>query len=566
MITRRDFVKATAAIGAGAITGCAISQRGASQDARPNIVMILADDLGFECLGAYGGQSYNTVNIDRLARSGMKFKYCFGTPVCSPARAELLTGRYNFRSGFIDIAGRSGAVEGLDPTKEITLANLLQAAGYATAVTGKWHLGWGNKPTTGPAEFDPQQYRPSNNIRACGFEQQYCFSGPHISYGEPIKGQYHPDLYHDWALKYLDSQRSQTRPFFLYYALGLPHFEFDPTPLNPQGKKKDKANFPYMVQYLDQQVGQIVRKLDELGMRQNTLIVFTGDNGTDQFKSKLNGREVTGGKSSLKDTGAWVPLMASWPGTIRAASQCDDLTDFTDFLPTLCEIGGAKPPTDRSIDGHSFAPQLRGRQGNAREWVYVQMVNKWFIRDKKYKLRETGRLYDLSNSPFQEPRIEPKDETPDAKAAKQKLAGILVAMLAAEGASKRPAANAKTSAKATVEKAELELRLPLVTAKNDPVLAELILRNKGKKPLTSGPLRLSLHDSIGQRLSEKTAGEQKPIEPGKELRLRVNLPQELALQKIGTYSITCECDVDGEEMKGQKKLVVERSAFIVSAS
>ncbi|MCY2950712.1 MAG: sulfatase-like hydrolase/transferase, partial [Planctomycetota bacterium] len=450
MLTRRGFVKGAMGVGAGMALGCASGMRGRGADGRPNVIVVMADDLGFECLGAYGGETYKTPHLDRLARSGMMFRQHFGTPVCSPARAQMLTGRYAFRSGFISIAGSSGAVAALDPKQEVTLANLMKGAGYSTAITGKWHLGWGNKPTTGPAEFDPKQYRASSNIAACGFQEQYCFSGPHMTYGEPVKGKYHPDLYQEWALRYLEGRKGKSRPFFMYYGMGLVHFDFDPTPLHPEGKKNDKKNFPYMIEYLDRQIGELVAKLEETGLRENTLILFSSDNGCDGFKSKLNGREVVGGKSGMKDTGTWVPLLASWPGGVKGGSECGDLTDYTDFLPTICELGGAKAPGDRAIDGRSFVPQLRGEKVKGKEWVYVQLVNKWFIREKKYKLRETGRLYDLSATPFEEKRIEAKDETAEAKEVKKRLAGALVGMLAGEGASKRPAGGAKSEGKATV--------------------------------------------------------------------------------------------------------------------
>jgi len=574
-ITRRGLMKGCAGIGAGMVAGCVGSMRGGGEgEGRPNVVVMIADDLGFECLGAYGGESYKTPNLDRLARSGMMFRQHFGTPVCSPARAQMLTGRYSFRSGFIDISGRSGAAEGLDPRKEVTLAKLMKEAGYATAVTGKWHLGWGSRPTTGPAEFDRRQYRASSNIAACGFQEQYCFSGSHITYGEPVKGQYHPDLYQEWALRYLEGRRGKRRPFFMYYGLGLVHFDFDPTPLNPEGKKNDRKNFPYMVEYLDGQIGEFVAKLEETRLRANTLILFSSDNGCDGFKSKLNGREVVGGKSGMKDTGTWVPLLASWPGGVRAGSECDDLTDYTDFLPTVCEVGGAKVPGDRVIDGRSFVGQMRGEKVKGREWVYVQLTNKWFIREKKWKLRENGRMYDLSNTPFEEKRVEEKDATAEAREARKRLAGALVGLVAGEGASKRPAAGAKLSTKATVEKAELEVILSLVSVKGGPVMAEVVLRNRGKKEMRYGSVgegldvAMRVYDTKGEAMGKRDlAGkEQKIVEGEKRVRCVVDLSALCGGLKAGTYSVTMECEVEGEEVKGKKRMMVERVAFVVGES
>ncbi len=388
---------------------------------RPNILVIQADDVGFELLSTYGGQTHKTPNLDRLAAAGMKFKYCFANPACSPSRAQLLTGRYNFRSGFIDITGRNGAPELLDPAKEVTLANLLKGVGYDTAICCKWHLGWGNTPTTGPSEFDPAKYRPSSNIKACGFKDQYCFSGPHITYGPPYTTQYHPDVYHRWALNYLESRKENAAPFFLWYALGLVHFDYDPTPLNPFGKKNDKANFPYMVQYMDMLVGQIMRKLDELGLADNTMLVFTADGGTDKHKTMLNGRELEGGKGTLLDCGSWSPLLVRWPGTVRPGGYCEELADLTDLLPTCCDVAGARIPTDRAIDGVSLVKPLLGEPGRRKDYVHVQLVKKRFLRDTRWKIREDGRLYDCKETPFEEKLIKPEEDTPESREARERL-------------------------------------------------------------------------------------------------------------------------------------------------
>ncbi len=571
MLTRRRFVKGAVGLGAGLMAGCASGPwTRREDDPRPNVIVIMADDLGIECLGAYGGETYSTPNLDRLARAGMMFRQHFGTPVCSPARAQMLTGRYAYRSGFIDILDRSGAVTSLDPKKEVTLPGLLKRVGYSTAVAGKWHLGWGNQPTTGPAEFDPKQYRPSSNIAACGFQDQYCFSGPHITYGPPVKGKYHPDLYQDWALRYLEGRQRKTNPFFLYYATGLVHFDFDPTPLHPEGKRNDRKNFPYMLEYLDMQIGELVAKLDETGLRDNTLLLLTSDNGCDEFKSRLNGREIVGAKSSMKDSGTCVPMLASWPRTIKPGSECGELTDHSDFLPTICELTGASVPADRVIDGRSFAPHMRGQKANGREWVFVRLVNKWFIRDKKYKLRETGRLYDLSDTPFQEKRIEPKDETAEAKEVKKKLAGALIGLLAGNDASKRPAATARSSGKAAAEKAEVEIRMPMVTAKDQALLSELIVRNRGGKEITVAPNpAMRVHDVLGDLVPARVdhiMPDARVVAPGKDARIRIDLQKAFTLQNAGPYSITVEAEVEGQEIRGKRKITIERVAFVVSQS
>ncbi|MCX6895482.1 MAG: sulfatase-like hydrolase/transferase, partial [Verrucomicrobia bacterium] len=325
----------------------------AAQAPRPNIVFILADDLGFEALSCYGGKEYKglgpirTPNLDAMARGGMQFKKCFSTPVCSPARSEVLSGKYNFRTGFIDIAGRHGAIGSYDPQAHPTVAAQLKAAGYVTAVVGKWHLGepmdMHEIPQTAQADTDYP------HPRACGFDRQCIFGGAHLElYGEPQPGKYTPELLQHWALNFLESRKGKAEPFFLYYPSPIPHDPILPTPLNPAGsrgqRKKenyghrggDLKNYPYLIEYLDRQVGEVLKKLDDLGLRGNTLVFFSGDNGTARPITTVmrDGREIKGGKGNLTDTGSWVPLLASWPGVIKPGTTCDGLVDFTDILPT----------------------------------------------------------------------------------------------------------------------------------------------------------------------------------------------------------------------------------------
>ncbi|MCX6874646.1 MAG: sulfatase-like hydrolase/transferase [Verrucomicrobia bacterium] len=338
---------------------------------QPNIIFILADDLGFEALGAYGAKEYKglgmvrTPNLDALAKGGMRFGNCFATPVCSPARSELMTGKYNFRTGFRDIAGRNGAVSRLDPKAHPTIAASLKSAGYVTAVAGKWHLGppasMAEIPRT--AEADTDYPHP----RECGFDRQCILGGAHLElYGDPKSKSYTPALMQDWCLRFLESQKGGRQPFFLYYASPIPHFPVLPTPLNPDAKKGDRSNFPCLIEYLDKQVGEIVRKLDELGLRNNTLILFSGDNGTDTVATVMSdGRVIKGGKHSMEDRGSHVPLLASWPGVIAPGAVYDGLVDFTDMMPTCLELAGTTAAD--GLDGVSFAPQLQGKPGKPQD-------------------------------------------------------------------------------------------------------------------------------------------------------------------------------------------------------
>jgi arylsulfatase A len=413
--------------------------------ARPNIVVILADDLGAEALGCYGGTTFTTgkeealgpvktPNLDALAKAGMQFKHCFATPVCSPSRAQFLTGKYNYRVGFHDIAGRSGAARSLDPKAHPTLAARLKAAGYVTAIAGKWHLG-----IAGGEEFVPKSADKDTDCphpRECGFDRQCVFGGGHLEdYGKPVKGLYTPDLLQAWTLRFLNSRKGKPEPFFLYYASPIPHFPYLPTPLNPngQGRGKDKIgkmygnmqNFPYLVEYLDQQVGEILAKLKELGLRDNTLVIFAGDNGTPPwlFTEMRDGRKVKFGKGTLLDTGSWVPFLANWPGKINGGSVYSGLVDFSDIMPTCLELAGAKAPA--GLDGISFAPQLLGKSAQPREWVHSLYVDKYFVRDAKWKLRENGELYDVTASPYVEKLVPATEDRAESKAARDRLRVVL---------------------------------------------------------------------------------------------------------------------------------------------
>lgn len=427
-MNRRDFLKA--GLAAAALAG--ISRLAIADDAnaaKPNIIFVLADDLGFETLGAYGAVEYQglgkvrTPNLDALAQSGIRFEKCFSTPVCSPARSELMTGKYNHRTGFPDIAGRSGSVRRLDPVAHPTLAARLKAAGYVTAVTGKWHLGppesMGEIPKT--ADKDTEYPHP----RDCGFDRQCIIGGAHLElYGEPKAGSYTPELLQNWALRFIESRKGRPEPFFLYYASPIPHDPILPTPLNPEGKKRDRSNFPFLVEYLDRQVGEVVKKLEELGMSSNTLVMFAGDNGTDRVSTVMrDGTVIKGGKHELLDTGSHVPLLAGWPGVIAPGTVYKGLVDFTDLMPTFLELAGAAVPD--SMDGISFAPQLMGKPGKPREWVHTLFVRKYFVRDSRWKLRENGDLYDVSNAPVTEILVPPEKDTAESKVARQRLAAVM---------------------------------------------------------------------------------------------------------------------------------------------
>jgi len=426
----------------------------------PNILLILADDLGFETVNAYGGTSYKTPQVDALAKSGIRFQNGFATPLCSPSRVELMTGRYGFRTGWINLIGRGQAEEVNDyfsPEKERTFAHILKSAGYATAVAGKWQL----------CEF---QKHPGH-ASACGFDESclwaWVIDGKATSrYWAPViyeNGQqrklpvssYGDDLFSDFLINFM--KRNKDKAFFAYYPMALVHAPWLPPPGSPRapaaqkalsegkklggpGKKGNKqsgdtvsdddainnpANFPDMVAYMDRLVAKMVSAVDQLGLREQTLIIFTGDNGTDRrIQSNMGGLVVPGGKGTVTELGTHVPLIVSWPGTVPAGHTSSDLINFCDVLPTLAEVAGATLPPKVVLDGRSFAPQLRGEKGNPREWVFTQLGQRRFARDSRYMLHHDGRLYEVAKDLFERDDLSASSQ-PEVLATRQRLQTVL---------------------------------------------------------------------------------------------------------------------------------------------
>ncbi len=408
-MTRRELLKVAGVCAAPfAWRSTSALAQSAGSKGRPNIVLIMADDLGYECLGCYGSTSYQTPVLDELARTGIRFDHCYSQPLCTPSRVQIMTGQYNFRN--------YKAFGIIDPS-QTSFAHLLRNASYATCVVGKWQLygssiekqaarGKGSYP--GQMGFDEhclwQVERRDSRYR----DPLIVANG---KYRDDLMGRYGPDVFCDYAVDFLE--RKKDRPFLLYFPMALTHGPFVPTPDSADWDSgTDKSNPKYfadMVAYMDKIVGRIVKKLNELGLRERTLILFTGDNGTaGGIRSRLGDRIVRGGKGRTTDAGTHVPLIANWKGTAPSGRVCDDLVDFTDFLPTLAQAIGATVPANLTVDGRSFLPQLRGAKGNPREWVFCHYFRnpgdrvQRFARDKRWKLYQSGELFDLDADPLEE--------------------------------------------------------------------------------------------------------------------------------------------------------------------
>jgi arylsulfatase A len=409
-----------------ALVACRPGAPSNSPPAQPNIILIMADDLGYETIGANGGSSYQTPRLDQLASEGMRFEHCYAQPLCTPTRVQLMTGIYNVRN-YVRF--------GLLHKSQTTFGHLFQKAGYATCVVGKWQLG---KEADNPlqAGFDTHCLWQLVQGRVDSLGRDTRFSRPVLEIdGKLVAYQdtdYGPDVACQYGLDFIEKSHNSGTPFLLYYPMILTHCPFSPTPHSAEWNSGDTSTMSYkgnarffgdMVGYMDYLVGKIVDKTKELGIQDNTIILFTGDNGTDvPVVSIMNGREVAGAKSKSTDAGTRVPLIVSWPGEIQANSTNKDLIDFSDFLPTLCELAGIGTDS-MDLDGRSFSPQLRGEQGEPREWIYCWFSRngeiekaRVFARNHRYKLYHTGEFYDIPND--YEERFPLDTSTLDAEAMK----------------------------------------------------------------------------------------------------------------------------------------------------
>lgn len=395
-------------------------------DQKPNVILIMADDLGYETITANGGESYQTPNLDRLAAGGMRFENCHVQPLCTPTRVQLMTGMSNVRN-----YTHFGHLE----PSQITFGNLLKSAGYSTCIAGKWQLG---RDFALPGKFGFDEYclwqltRRPDRYKNAGLE----INGKEIDY---TKGEYGPDIVNDYALDYI--ARKKAEPFFLYYPMMLTHNPYDPTPdsadyAEAKGKGKTKGasgHFAAMVTYMDKLIGKLVTRVDEMGIRDRTLIVFLGDNGTGSgTPSRFKGADVNGGKGTTTTWGTHVPLVANWPGKVPAGRVSADLVCSTDFLPTLCEAAGATIPVELKIDGRSFMPQLLGEKVSPREWLYAWYnpsggpnPKAEFAHDARFKLYSDGRLFDVREDDKEKQPLAAESLSTDAAAAKVKLQAVL---------------------------------------------------------------------------------------------------------------------------------------------
>jgi arylsulfatase A len=449
-------------------------------ESRPNIILIMADDMGRETVGAHGGLDYKTPVLDKIGAEGLTFDHCYSLPICTPSRVKLMTGKYSFRNYV--------AFGKLDPAEK-TFGNALQNAGYETAIVGKWQLGgdhnqikafgWDEYCMLNGTQPIDKKAKPYRN----GKERYWQARGV-IANGEYYQTDedYGPDMVSEYATNFI--RRERDKPFFLYYPMILPHSPWAPTPHSKHGDKSGEKicevqYFKDNIEYIDVLVGRIVQALEESGQRENTIIMFTGDNGSGypvpvttsnphlrrvgstegwgDYKEILlepgeksptrtvKGKEmvqegplsettygdVPGRKNLMLRDGTGVPCVMDWPKYRKAYEKMghrhDDLIDFSDFFATIMEV--AEVSVDYSTDGVSFAPRLRGEGSNDRKFIFCHYWRvgrdpkgaKDAIHNGEYKLYSNGDFYDLTNDADELQPVDLKNAPEKAIAAHKRL-------------------------------------------------------------------------------------------------------------------------------------------------
>jgi arylsulfatase A len=345
----------------------------------------------------------------------MRFTHGYTAPLCGPSRALILTGRQPFRTGTTN----QDRVGKLEPSKEICLPSVLKTAGYTSLMVGKW-----SQFPLQPSDFGFDQYM---RFQASG---KYWNTQPanksYTKNGEIVPlldGEYLPDLMHNQVVDFIS--KNKKNPFFAYYSMSHIHGEILPT---PDSKPDSKDLYTDNINYMDKLVGKLVKALDSLKMRQNTIIVFMGDNGTAAegvSRATVQGKKLSGKKGDMLECGSLVPWIVNWKGGGQSGKVINDLVDATDWMPTFAALAGAKLPENVTLDGKSFAPQLKGEKGTPREWIFMELGNQWYVREEKWKLNRANELFDMRNAPFEEILIPADSKDEMAVSARQRLSGVL---------------------------------------------------------------------------------------------------------------------------------------------
>jgi arylsulfatase A-like enzyme len=400
-VNRRVFLTSVAAAAASPLLS-ARGQPPKRNGRKPNIILFLVDDLGCDWISCYGA-AHSTPRIDAFASQGVRFETAYSSPICTPTRVQLLTGRYPFRTGWTDHhdVPRWGG-KGFDWERETTFARILREADYATGIAGKWQVN------------DFRQYPDA--LKRHGFDEHCMWTGFETGnpasarrYADPFlqingerkthTGKYGPDIVDGFARDFV--RRHKDRPFMLYYPSILTHGPHEPTPDNRANPPADaKGLFAGNVTYVDKVFGNLVDDVDRLGLTDHTFIVFTSDNGS-PVSGSLNGAPYPAAKGRISHAGVRVPFIVRAPWLTKSAKTSADLVDFSDVFPTFLELAAVPVSGRLQLDGRSFVGSLTATDTDKRGWIYSQRGANRTLRDQRYKINSDGSFYDLAADPFE---------------------------------------------------------------------------------------------------------------------------------------------------------------------
>jgi len=427
-----------------------------ASESKPNILFIMVDDLGKEWISCYGAEDIQTPNIDVLAAGGMKFNNAYSMPQCTPSRTTLLTGKYPWRTGYVnhwDVPRWGVGYFDWKKKENTTFARLMKDLGYMTAAAGKWQINDFRIEPQAMKKHGFDDWAMWTGAETGNEASDHRFIEPYINTPEGSKvytGTFGPDVYTDHLINFMAKHKEE--PMCLYYPMALVHRPWVATPDHPNAKTRNERHVA-MVHYVDKMVGKLIKSLDDLGIRERTIVIFTTDNGTTGgrvgFTAIRNGVEVAGAKGELSEAGVCAPFIINCPGTIAAGVETDALTDFADLLPTLVELGGGKVPEDLILDGASIAPVILGKnQDSERLWIMslgsgqgkivdgrvvgAKVFGERVIRDKQYKVwvskeKKITRLHDLKKDPWEKTNLL-DSELAEHKAAMQKFQSVVDAL------------------------------------------------------------------------------------------------------------------------------------------
>ena len=358
-------------------------------DQRPNILFIMLDDLGKEWISGFGASEIKTPAIDKLISTGISFKNAYSMPQCTPTRVTLLTGQYPWRHGWVNHfdVPRWGHGVRFDPNLNPSFPKMLRNAGYSTCAAGKWQINDFRLEPDAMVKAGFDEYcmwtgGEGGNIKLS--ENRYWDPYIHTKSGSKVyKNKFGEDVFTDFIIDFM--KKNKDKPMMIYYPMCLPHGPLTSTPLEPNAPKSEQHKS--MVRYADHILNVLVKALDQIGIRENTIIIWTTDNGTSgSIIGDLNGKRVRGGKSMLSENGVNAPFIINAPGIVPEGITSDALIDFSDLLPTLCDLAQTSPDKEYEYDGISFAPEIYGLENKSkRDWIMALGSNPAKIKNGRIK-------------------------------------------------------------------------------------------------------------------------------------------------------------------------------------